>query len=736
VIRKKNGVTMMNDDHDEAHGSTDPDPYYIMASAPMADERSRVLKHGDTFAVFDHYGDIQPVGLCEQGLYHDGTRFLSRFQFGLHRDRPLFLSSTVKEDNDLLVADLTNSDVTGNGEVAIHRGTLHFSRTKFLWQSVCYEHLRIRNYGLVPVEVTVDLHFAADFVDIFEVRGTKRSRRGQLQGGAVKDGSVTLAYRGLDNVVRRTRLAFAPRPDTLSARKASFRFSLQPDQDESLYVTVACEAGCTVPVLPFEQAMTAAAGSLTSVQCKACLIQTSKQHFNDWLNRTVADLHMMITETPCGPYPYAGVPWFSTPFGRDGIITAMECLWVNPTLARGVLSYLATTQAKEINPEQDAEPGKILHETRRGEMAALGEVPFGRYYGSVDATPLFLLLAGAYYERTADREFVESIWPNVEAALNWIDRFGDSDGDGFVEYARRSSTGLGNQGWKDSYDAIFHADGRLAEGPIALCEVQAYVYGAKRAAAELAEVLGQDRRAEALRQQARALRERFEQIFWCEDLGTYALALDGAKHLCRVRTSNAGQCLLTGIASPERALRVAQSLLGPDSFSGWGIRTVAATEARYNPMSYHNGSVWPHDNALIAHGLTRYGLKEEVLRILSGLYDASLFIDLHRLPELFCGFGRRPGEGPTLYPVACSPQAWAAAAVYLLLQACLGLHINAPASRLCFSLPVLPSFLKEVQVRNLCVGEAVVDLLFVRYDNNVGIQVLRREGKLEIITVK
>jgi glycogen debranching enzyme len=369
-------------------------------------------------------------------------------------------------------------------------------------------------------------------------------------------------------------------------------------------------------------------------------------------------------------------------------------------------------------------------------MAALGEIPFGRYYGSVDATPLFVLLAGAYHERTGDRDFVESIWPNVEAALGWIDTHGDADGDGFVEYFRRSADGLGNQGWKDSHDAVFHADGALAQGPIALCEVQGYVYGAKRAAAALASALDRTRRAEELHEQARALRARFEEAFWCEELDTYALALDGDKRPCRVRTSNAGHCLLTGIVSPERARRVARTLLGPDSFSGWGVRTVAATEARYNPMSYHNGSVWPHDNALIACGLARYGLKEEVLRIMAGLFDASLFVDLHRLPELFCGFVRRPGEGPTLYPVACAPQTWAAAAVFLLLQACLGVTVSAPEGRVCFSYPVLPPFLKEVQVRNLRVGGATVDLLLLRHGQDVGINVLRREGRVEITMVK
>src|SRR5260221_434264 len=570
------------DDRSQAREPRAPDPYYILAAAPSADEQSRVLKHGDTFGVFDHYGDIKPVGLHEQGLYFEGTRFLSCFLLGLGPNRPLFLSSTIKEDNDLLVADLTNPDIPGTGEVTVPRGTLHILRTKFLWKGVCYERLRIKNYGLSPVEVTFGLHFEADFVDIFEVRGMRRARRGELLGatieeGRISDGRAVLAYRGLDRVVRRTRLVFAPRPEMLTGSEARFRLSLQPTQEENVDVTVACEIDRDTALLSFDEALAAADSALKSAQPKVCMIESSKQHFNDWINRTVADLHMMITETPAGPYPYAGVPWFSTPFGRDGIITALECMWIDPNLARGVLAYLASTQAHEVAAEQDAEPGKILHETRRGEMAALGEIPFGRYYGSVDATPLFVVLAGAYFERTADRQFLESIWANVEAALSWIDTYGDSDGDGFVEYSRRSATGLGNQGWKDSHDAIFHADGHLAQSPIALCEVQGYVYAAKRVAAEMARVLGRARQADDLEQQARTLRDRFEEVFWCEDLGTYALALDGDKRPCRVRASNAGHCLLMGIASPERARRVAQTLLNSASFYGWGVRTIATT---------------------------------------------------------------------------------------------------------------------------------------------------------------
>jgi glycogen debranching enzyme len=713
------------------------DPYYILAAAPLADEAARVLKQGDTFAVFDHFGDIRCVGMGEEGLYHEGTRFLSSLLLCLDDVRPLFLSSTVRDANDLLAVDLTNPDLFDAGRIVVPRGTLHLARIKFLWQGACYERFFVKNYGLAPVSTHLRLQFEADFADIFEVRGTHRPRRGQVLPPAIEENRVVLSYRGLDDVVRRSRLTWSVRPTALSAGEAQFVLTLPPHGEARFDLTIHCEGDGDRPVLDFEPALAATSGSSRATLAKGCAIHTSNEQCNAWLRRTWADLHMMTTETPEGLYPYAGVPWFSTPFGRDGIITALECLWIDPGLARGVLAYLAATQAREVIPEQDAEPGKILHETRRGEMAALGEIPFGRYYGSVDATPLFVMLAGAYYERTADRAFIESIWPNIEAALHWMDTYGDADRDSFIEYRRQSPRGLVQQGWKDSHDSVFHADGTLAEGPIALCEVQAYTFGAWRAAALLAGMLGQTVRAQQLMQQARVVQERFEEAFWCEDLSTYALALDGAKRRCAVRTSNAGHCLLTSLGSRERARRTARTLLAPESFSGWGVRTVASSEARYNPMSYHNGSVWPHDNALIAAGLARYGLKKEVLAILSGLFDASLYLDLHRLPELFCGFVRRSGEGPTLYPVACAPQAWSAASAFLLLQATLGMVVRASEPQVSFFYPLLPPSLREVEIRNLRVGEATVDLLLQGHGpDDVGINVLRREGDVEIRMVK
>ncbi|HWM85913.1 MAG TPA: glycogen debranching N-terminal domain-containing protein, partial [Kofleriaceae bacterium] len=581
------------------------DRYYILATSTLADERTRVLKHDDTFAIFDRQGDIRSLGSWQQGLFQGDTRMLSRLELHVGAARPLLLSSTVTEDNSVLAVDLTNPDLDLDGR-PLARDTVHILRSVCLWQRCCSMRLRLLSFGSETVHLPVQLSFDADFADMFEVRGTARGRRGELLPAETEAGQVRLSYRGLDQRLRAVTLGFDPPPTRLSAGSASWDVALEPGQNQLLRVAVTCEAEGRVPApLLFEAARAAQVGALRASSDSACRIVTSSEQFNEWLNRSAADLHMMMTSTPAGPYPYAGVPWFSAPFGRDGIITAFETLWVEPAIAAGVLRFLAATQATETIPEQDAEPGKIVHEMRTGEMAALGEVPFGRYYGSVDATPLFVLLAASYHEATADTALIEAIWPAVERALGWLARHGDVDGDGYVEYARRTQAGLAHQGWKDSQDPISHEDGSLARGAIALCEVQAYAHGAWLGAARLAEALGMG--GAGHRARGDALREQFERDFWCEELGTYAIALDGDKRQCRVRSSNAGHVLFTGTASPERAERVARALMAEDSFSGWGVRTLSGRERRYNPMSYHNGSVWPHDNAIVAAGMARYG---------------------------------------------------------------------------------------------------------------------------------
>ena len=710
--------------------------YYIVATTAPSHERALVLKQDDTFAVFDNFGDIDADARSEEGIFHSGTRFLSRLALKLINGRPLLLSSAVRSDNILMGVDATNPDVYFEGRVVLPRGRLHIHRSKFLWQGVHYERLTVRNFSMGPVDIGLAIEFDADYADVFEVRGMKRERRGRKLPPQQEESSIALGYEGLDGVVRRTRIHCDPPPASFAGSELYFSVQLDPQKDLTIELTVACEiAGEQPKATSVDDALAQATSAFSEIKRLECAIDTSNEQFDAWLNRSMADLNMMLTDTPHGLYPYAGVPWFSTAFGRDGILTAMEFLWVAPDVARGVLSYLSATQAEQASAEQDAEPGKILHEMRRGEMATLDEIPFRLYYGSVDSTPLFVMLAGAYWRRTADRPFLESIWGNLRRALDWMDHYGDADGDGFVEYCRRSHKGLVQQGWKDSQDSVFHADGRLADGRIALCEVQGYVYAAKRGAAEIARAIGRGPEADALLHQAEVLRERFEEAFWVNDIGMYALALDGAKQPCRVRTSNAGHCLFAGIAGKERARSVAAQFTQPAFFCGWGVRTLAETEVRYNPMSYHNGSVWPHDNAIVAAGLAHYGFKDGAIQVMTGLFESSTFVDLNRLPELFCGFRRRPGKAPTLYPVACSPQSWASGAVFLLLQACLGLEIDASEKRVLFSRPQLPEWLPTVRVGNLRVRDATVDLLLRRQGDSVAVTVSHRHGDVDVVTV-
>jgi glycogen debranching enzyme len=714
------------------------DKWYVAATSASAEEQPQVLKNDQTFGMFDRFGDIQVLAPGKEGLYHNDTRFLSHQELLIDGARPLHLGSSVEESNSLLVIDLMNPDLPAkNGRDALAKGTLHVFRAKLLWQGSCHEHIRVTHHGTERISVNIEFTFDADFVDLFEVRGMKRERRGDRLQPEVAEHEVVLPYLGRDRRLRRTRIHFEPAPSAIDAGRATFELELDPGTEHHLYCTVACECDDDPPRtrISYEAALRDNNVARRAWLGGHCTVVTSNPLVNLWLDRSVSDLSMLTTMLPTGPYPYAGVPWYSTTFGRDGIITALEYLWVDPSLARGVLAYLAAEQATELDPQNDAEPGKILHEARHSEMALTREIPFGRYFGSVDSTPLFLVLAAAYYRRTGDLALIRSIWPNIRMALQWIDQWGDADGDGFVEYSRRSDEGLVQQGWKDSGDSIFHRDGRLAEAPIALCEVQGYVYQGKLAAGELARVMDEPELAQSLAQQAEQLRERFRDAFWCEEIGSYAIALDGNKEQCKVPSSNAGHTLWSGIAAPEHAQRITDALMGHAFFSGWGIRTIPAGAARYNPMSYHNGSIWPHDNALIAAGMARYGRTDSAMQLLSSAFDASLHFDSHRLPELFCGFPRRSGAGPTLYPVACSPQAWAAAAVFGMLQACLGLDIDVGQAEITLRTPRLPPFINWIRITRLGAPGPTADLLLQRYERNVGLEVVRKDGDVRVTVV-
>jgi glycogen debranching enzyme len=709
-------------------------PFYIPMTGPAARPR-RSLKHDDTFIVLDSHGDIGASAGGPDGLFNADTRYLARLELVLDEVQPLLLGSNLRDDNSSLTIDLTNPDVYRNGRIVLQKDMLHIVRTIFLWRGTAYQRVGVQNHGDRAASFDLTLLFDNDFADLFEVRGEKRPRRGVGVSKLLGPTDVMFEYSGLDGQSRATALHFDPRPTRLAVNAATYHLDLAPQQISTLFVAASCNKPAGHKPVPFFRGLLAHRREMRQSNAGATSVETSNNIFNEVLCQSMADLNMLMTDTPQGRYPYAGIPWYSTTFGRDGIITALQMLWIDPRVARGVLKRLAFYQAKTVDPLADAEPGKILHEMRGGEMAALREVPFAHYYGSVDATPLFVLLAGLYVERTGDDETLVELWPAIEAALRWIDGAGDPDRDGFIEYQRASEQGLANQGWKDSYDAIFHADGRLAEGYIALAEVQGYVFAGKQLAARCALRMGLLDRARQLETEARSLAERFEAAFWCDELGTYALALDGAKQPCRVRTSNAGQLLFTGIVRADRARMVAADLMRPHFFTGWGIRTVARGEARYNPMSYHDGSIWPHDNALIALGLARYELKHSVDQVFEALFSAATYMDLRRLPELFCGFRREKGRGPTLYPVACAPQAWASATPFTLLEAALGLEFDVRRGEIRLRNPRLPAFLNEVILRELKLGSSSVDLCVRRHGEDVSLEVLRTRGQIQVSIV-
>ncbi len=714
------------------------DQYYLIATSRASYRQKLVLSHEDLFGVFDLSGDIPPAGLEDLGLFFHGMRHLDRFEIRLNGDFPLFLSSRVSDDNVQLVSEMTNADVTRDGLIVIPRDTVALRRTKILVEDRLYESIELESFHDAEVRCELLLMVSADFSDIFELRGLRRAQHGELLPPELGRHGILFRYRGRDGRERATRITVDGPLERFGATGFLQPITLAPGERLRLEISIACELAGTPPTPPrhYDEAERARRTTEHAWLDGQASVESSNQFFNDFMARSTADVAMLRSTRDGAPYVYAGIPWFATMFGRDGIITALETLAFAPEIARGTLHRLAALQGSEENAARDEQPGKIVHEVRDDEMAACGEVPFGRYYGSVDSTPLFLVLGAAYVRRTGDLATAETLWPSFERALQWIERYGDRDGDGYVEYCRESPQGLANQGWKDSHDAVFHRDGRIAEPPIALVEVQGYVYAAWRGMASLAGRLGKTALARDLTAAAAELRRRFHRDFWMEDERYFAIALDAEKRRCEIVTSNPGHCLWSGIVEPDRAGTVAARLMASDVFCGWGIRTVSERAARFNPMSYHNGSVWPHDNALAAAGMRRYGAIDGALRVLSGLFDTSLFVEHARLPELFCGFERRPHGTPVPYPVACRPQAWAAASPFLLLQAVLGLRFDPAARRIVFHRPALPPWLEWLVIRNLQLGGGAVDVRLSGPRRSSSVEVLRRTGELEVLIRK
>lgn len=668
-----------------------------------------VLKHNDSFAVVDPAGNI--LGRNEKehdiadGLITRDTRFLSRYILSVDGKAPELRGSGLEDNNVIFNAELSS-------------GNIGIRRTLFVYNDSLFEKLSLKNNGPTPARAHVQYEVDADFLDLFELRGAVRQERGRRHAPQLLESGIAFNYTGIDNLARGAEILCS---EPFRGENAEFDIELSPRGEKDIYLRVDAgnnTSGQEPGAKEFMAALEACRGFIARQVARRPQISSSNPLFDKWVHANAVDIALLTTEKPTGPYPYAGIPWYSCPFGRDGIITAFQLLWQDPALARGVLALLARHQASESSAFHDSAPGKIMHEIRSGEMAAMKEIPHTPYYGTADATPLFVSLAGAYFERTGDIAFIESLWPHIERAITWIDDYGDSDGDGFVEYQRGAESGLGNQGWKDSVDAISHADGELAPGPIALCEVQGYVYDAKRAAAGIAHALGHDAIAANLDAAADALKEKFNATFWSEELGTYALALDGRKNPCLVSSSNPGHLLFSGIATPERAQKTAERLMAPDMFSGWGIRTLSSREKRYEPVKppegYHNGTVWVHDTAICAAGFARYGMEDKASTLLSALFDAAQHFPGLRLPELFGGLPRERGKPPARYPVACSPQAWASASESLLLQSMLGIRIDGREKKVWIANPRLPSWLDSIEITRLSVGDLYVSLRFHR----------------------
>ncbi len=681
----------------------------------------RVIKHNDLFLMTDIRGDV-PGNDAQDGLYMKDTRFLSRMELTLNGKRPLLLSSAADE-NYVARIRLTNEHEETNGEVKLWRESVELIRERFIYEDVLYENVIMTNFSTKALHFEIGLLFDADFKDMFLVRGFQPSDR--LGTVTERDATTTswhAVYEGADGVRRSTVVSWDTEADSVSEQgEAFFRIGLQPKEMKRIAITVMPSTGGhrSVPT-PSEIALAELQSTYEQWNESVMKVESDSKVLNRLFDRGVQDLRVLLTDFGSGLFPVAGLPWYAVPFGRDSLIAALQMLPLNPDIARGTLEIMADYQGTEVNPWKDEQPGKIMHELRNGELARSGQVPFAPYYGSIDSTPLFILLAAEYAHWTGDTSVIERLMPNIERALEWIDSYGDRDKDGWVEYYQESSKGIANQGWKDSADSVVHADGEFAKAPIALIEVQGYVYQAKTKLASVLERLGRDDTARRLREEAERMKATLDAAFWMPEERFYAIALDADKNQVRSVTSNPGHLLMSGIVSEDKARIVSQRLVAPDMFGGYGIRTMSTGSTGYNPMSYHDGSVWPHDNSMILIGMSRLGLKEDASVVVSGLLKAAEHFAYTRLPELFCGYDDSIGY-PVSYPVACSPQAWAAGTSIVLVQTMLGLEPDALNRKLRLA-PFLPEGVDRLTVKDLPVAEGRISVELSRKDDKAAVQ--------------
>jgi glycogen debranching enzyme len=714
-----------------------PEPRLAYQNAEPRKVNNLTLIDGKTFLSTTIAGDIMPPGAPDVGFFHDDTRFLSRLELRVDGYRTVVLSSSTEQTIASQI-ELTTGKSTTRDTYEIPENTVHIRREQLLASDTLYDNFSFENFNFQELEIAVEVAYEADFMDVFQVRGVARQPLGHYYQPVIRRDSIVFHYCGLDHIARETVIHFSPEPERVEGTTARWKLRLPPFKRFQLNTTISphVEHRRSRAVRPdFHQQLQMRRDAFAEWSSRSTSFSSSNSIFNEMISTCKGDFHALQIPEAKEHVVAAGIPWFATMFGRDSIIASYQSLLLNPQLAAETLRVLAKLQGKEKSDWRDEEPGKILHEYREGEMTRAGEMPFGPYYGSVDATPLWLILLSETFNWTAGEQMVKDLLPHAYRALEWIDSYGDLDGDGFIEYQRRSSKGLVNQGWKDSWDAIMHRDGEVAKAPIALCEVQGYVYEAKYRMASLMRSFGDTKTADKLKKEAADMAKRFEKAFWMPKFGFYAMALDREKRQTQVISSNPGHLLFTRMLPLERAKAVTQRFMHEDMYSGWGWRTMSREERVFNPLSYHRGSVWPHDNSIIAHGMALYEFREPANQIFASLFEAALNFRNYRLPELFCGIQRREQDDPVQYPVSCSPQAWASGAVFLLLLSGLGIRPSAPRKELNIVNPMLPPFLDQLSIRNLRIGGSRVGLDFTRRGDRTFCNVVDIEGDKLLVNV-